>query len=351
MIPRLAPRRSSRRLSLKSSAGSENTSPLMSSELAIKPASKAQIARTVVDSPSKPPSEATNRRPASSQQQEQEQRHPSRSVLPNEIAALNPPLSPSPPRLEPELLEHFESPRSKDIQSERCSINGDFSLTPPVTGPRPLVFSAKRHGHAVRRKHSKRRRRRSENGSLSSEGHTLWKDADAPPSQEATTSDEEEDLSYLLSPQAPPETQQQRFWEFCYGKAPMESSTIPTGDTGLGWSASRKPPAKGWYVAKLMIFVRWGPMHFSNSLFYYVLHPVFRTRKHLQQHQPTNSKHHPHLQMISWTLPARRKQTFKSNLDPLKQQKMTKVVPSPSSPLFHRKTPPSETPSTMKAWL
>ena len=191
MIPRLAPRRSSRMS--REASGIENASPFLSS-----PKPSAYNKETIKSSM---------------------KAHPARrEVLSHKQSSINPPLSPS-PSLEP-----------LDLKSPLPSEYSDCSLTPPATGPRPLVVSAKRLGNDVRRRHSKRRRCRTKG---TDGGFCLWKDANAPPSQE---SDSEEELPFLFS--LPLQKQTQHYWEFCYGTTTLQPCP--------SWSAHRKPPTKGW---------------------------------------------------------------------------------------------------------
>ena len=136
------------------------------------------------------------------------------------------------------------------------------SLTPPVSGPRPLVVSAKRLGQDVRRKHSKRRRCRSRRGTMQQNGNEndaaafcLWKEnkvgGDCNDNHElapaAASSDEEtldsQDLPFLFSQQElSPQEQTRRYWELCYGN----TVTIEPLTAGNSWSANRAPPRKSW---------------------------------------------------------------------------------------------------------
>lgn len=172
----------------------------------------------------------------------------SRQPLSTKTHALNPPLSPSSLPSEQVLSEQVKSPRSQDIVSSDWSNNLDSSLTPPVTDPRPLVVSAKRHGQAVRCKHSKRRRRRNPDGSADG-ASCLWKDgATLSSSQETSSSDEEEELPLFFTQQSNPPTED--FWrEYCYGKNTPGASTTKTMNLSCNkqeGSAKRKQPTKGW---------------------------------------------------------------------------------------------------------
>lgn len=196
MIPRLTPRRSSRLARQAAAAGVENnSSPFLSSD-----------------------TQHVYKRDAMELESSVAVHTPRREVLSNKHASINPPLSPCP------ALEELA------LKSPLPSDYSDCSLTPPVTGPRPLVVSAKRLGNDVRRRHSKRRRCRSR---PNDGGFCLWKDANAPPSQE---SDSEEELPFLLP--LPLQKQTQHYWEFCYGSTTMHPCP--------SWSANRKPPSKGW---------------------------------------------------------------------------------------------------------
>lgn len=262
--------------------------------------------------------------PVTAQQQQQQQQPPERrqEVLSNNQATLNnPPASPSPspsPSLvEPSArLETFKSPLSSsdgavlsDWSSNSNSNNSNIidycSLTPPVTGPRPLMVSAKRFGSDVRRKHSKRRRCRSRRKSVSAATATvdgtaaanigdnihdgaycLWKDANAPPSQESSSSEEEDHgLPFLFSQRdrLPPQKQAQQYWEYCYGTTSTTSTATTTATTttttikvdaplSAGWSANRKPPSKGWYVSfmSVLIDVAYSLLNLSGSFSHYL---------------------------------------------------------------------------------
>ena len=264
MIPRLAPRRSGERPLSLAVTGVENTSPFLDAiehgdgsssctdqkELPPRPRllDRQVVFPVHVPQLHPPPPEPPRRR----------------EVLSNNMFALNPPQSPSPALVDQQtsqLLEPFKSPLSSDgcwLSAEKLNC----SLTPPATGPRPLMVSAKRLGKDVRRKHSKRRRCQSRrklqpanNGdsSSSSKNHgayCLWKDSNAPPRQEYYSSSEEEQggLPFLFSQQNdfPPQEQAQQYWEYCYGKMHTTTAKITDLPATTGWSANRKPPSKGW---------------------------------------------------------------------------------------------------------
>ena len=144
-----------------------------------------------------------------------------------------------------------KSPRSNDVLSD-TSFTSDCSITPPATGPRPLVVSAKRLGQDVRREHSKRRRpSRRVNKGDSQNGFCLWKDHSSSASAQATaaaaysSSDDEheqDDLPFLFDKTKVSETEQNKlYWEWCYGK----EVTVDL-KAEKSFSAQRAPPKKGW---------------------------------------------------------------------------------------------------------
>ena len=150
--------------------------------------------------------------------------------------------------------EPAKSPLSNDIMSD-TSFTSDCSITPPATGPRPLVVSAKRLGQDVRREHSKRRRpSRRVNRGDNKNGFCLWKDHNTPSASTQTTTatttsyyssdDEHEqgDLPFLFDRTKVSETEQNRhYWEWCYGK----EVTVDL-KAEKSFSAQRVPPKKGW---------------------------------------------------------------------------------------------------------
>lgn len=192
--------------------------------------------------------------------------------------ALHAPLSPSPTPAHPLALtgtnsndDAYKSPVAQDVSwsdgSNSSSPWSNCSVTPPVTGPRPLVVSAKRLGQDVRRRRSKRRRFRSKNKNPSSDqndgSQCLWKDSSSrqPPVDHSSSEEEsEERLPFLFAPgDVPPPLHQQRqyYWDYCYGNSSIKNknnpttltppATLPTPpSTKPGWSASRAPPTKGW---------------------------------------------------------------------------------------------------------
>ena len=172
----------------------------------------------------------------------------------------------------------LEAPLSPAVtQSHNFLLDPSSALTPPVTGPRPLVVSAKRVANYVRRHNSSKRLRRrtststtTSSSSSSSIGdatsssdishntdgtaYCLWRDAGAPPRAEESSSDEEEGETLPCHPNP------QGYWEYCYGsnnsdvgashqntsEGRTSAAAIPT--TTSSWSARRKPPSKGMYV-------------------------------------------------------------------------------------------------------
>ena len=177
----------------------------------------------------------------------------------------------------------LEAPLSPHVTpSYDFLLDPSSALTPPVTGPRPLVVSAKRVANYVRRQNSSKRLRRrtsasseaasssSSNSSSTSRSvippHTtdgtaycLWRDAGAPPRADESSSDDEEEETLPCHPNP------QGYWEYCYGShGDVVASHPPTSEgksvavavavsaaetiTTSTWSAHRKPPSKGWYV-------------------------------------------------------------------------------------------------------
>lgn len=163
------------------------------------------------------------------------------------MAALEAPPSPS-------ASNHQESLHQYLLQDPSSA------LTPPATGPRPLVVSARRIPQ-VRRQHSSKRRRRRRDATCAEEdaaAHCLWRDAGAFPRAPESSSEEEEEE------RLPCRANAQGYWEYCYGrgkggsnssiainKNSLLSTTTVAAQTPTmrsSWSASRKPPTKGWYV-------------------------------------------------------------------------------------------------------
>lgn len=244
MIPRLVPRPSKR--SSLSAGEEENTSPFLPTSKSNESSSPANATNLdffgsdfdissdegETPSPSPPPSRP---RPNAA----------SRRALADKGSAANAPLSPSPGMVH---MESLKSPVSSDSWSDGSS---DYSITPPMPGPRPLVVSAKRVGQDVRQKHSKRRRCRSRRGdSKANNGFCLWKDpgtekATPPPNSSDDDDDDDEDIeslqeSLLFLKNVSPTEQRRHYWELCYGNQKVESIQ------NNGWSATRRPPSKGW---------------------------------------------------------------------------------------------------------
>jgi hypothetical protein len=166
-----------------------------------------------------------------------------RRTLPNKASWINAPLSPSPNEQQ---VDPMKSPCPTQILSGTPSSNSDFSVTPPATGPRPLVVSAKRLGQDMRRKHSKRRRRRREPTTNGNNGFCLWKEeGDEASTPHPESSDEDADvrerLPFLFDrKEVSPIEKTKHYWEWCYGKG----TTIELNSDA--WSAKRAPPTKGW---------------------------------------------------------------------------------------------------------
>eukprot|EP00980_Cylindrotheca_fusiformis_P004502 scaffold961_cov122-Cylindrotheca_fusiformis.AAC.10 len=141
--------------------------------------------------------------------------------------------------LSPRIGSSSESPtdplKSPMTNESFCS---DFSVTPPVSGPPPLVISSKRVGQDVRREHSKRRRA-SRRVDSSDSGLNLWNQS----SSQESSDDENEDLPFLFPQECAvsPGEQTKQYWEWCYGK---EQSIEHKPEQS--WSAKRAPPTKGW---------------------------------------------------------------------------------------------------------
>jgi hypothetical protein len=248
MMPRLTPRRSPRR----PSSGVENASPLprmkRSNSMANENTASAAYDHQQVVSSS---SSHVARMPQNPQRlQEQNPALPRRRVLSAKKPAaplnLNAPLSPSPASLllPPPFEPAFKSPIPNELRSDTNN-NSDWTLTPPTTGLRPLVVSAKRLGKDVRRKHSKRRRCRSR-AAKNGNGFCLWQESHDSTTPAESSSDEDEALPFLFSQQevVSPSEKKKQYWEWCYGKEEIE----PSLSTQEGWSAKRAPPAKGWCV-------------------------------------------------------------------------------------------------------
>jgi hypothetical protein len=227
MIPRLAPRRSIRRSQLIPAPRPAQPLPVPALWAGTSEWASAGIPPL---SPQPPPLKEHNSALCQ------------RRVLSDKASSENAPLSPSPSISS---LEPVKSPLSSDIFSESsCS---DSTLTPPATGPRPLVVSAKRLGQDVRRKHSKRRRRRRGVAKNQNNGFCLWKDTDQETGTSQDSSSDEDDLDvraglpFLFSQQeVSPMEKTKHYWEWCYGKG----TTIELSTT-QGWSAKRAPPTKG----------------------------------------------------------------------------------------------------------
>jgi hypothetical protein len=244
MIPRLAPRRNRRQSSL-SETGAENASPFLMNSggnggstvplVAVQPAARSMPLNKSIDSAPHSPA------PAPLQHQDPEQYR--RRVLSDKgsFALVSSSSMPQPV---------IKSPiPSADIYYSDAS-SGDWSLTPPVTGPRPHLVSAKRFGQDVRRKHSKRRKCRTGRGKAKEDnnGFCLWKDANpearAPHIQSSDEEDNDvrEELPFLFTQQeVSPMDKTRKYWEWCYGKG----TTIELSGV-QGWSATRAPPAKSW---------------------------------------------------------------------------------------------------------
>jgi hypothetical protein len=148
---------------------------------------------------------------------------------------------------------NLDAPLSPAVtQSYDFLMDPSSALTPPATVPRPLVVSAKRVAHHVRRQHSsKRLRRRCSTASVPNQSdgaaYCLWRDTGAPPRALESSSDEEEGGTLPCHPNP------QGYWDFCYGSTGERASneTKTKGRAMMmtpSWSASRKPPSKGWYV-------------------------------------------------------------------------------------------------------
>lgn len=174
------------------------------------------------------------------------------ATTPAHEAPLSPaPIDPTLPVPNPFLAdEALKSPLPQDTSADLGSCSGsDYSITPPVAGPRPWVLSAKRLGQDVRRKHSKRRRFRSKKSSQARQqsGFCLWKDANAPQGPNSSSDEEEEGLPFLFGMhEHPSQDRVQQYWEYCYGKPKAKGSLADPIAPQLSWSANRAPPAKGW---------------------------------------------------------------------------------------------------------
>lgn len=248
MIPRLAPRRSRRQSPLTVTAGVENATPFlaMKTDSTVNSPVSDQARPRIKRHP-----ESGDLPPLSPQPPPLKEHNPElhkRRVLSDKSASENAPLSPSPSTT---FVEYAKSPASTNVFSDRSILSdasSDYSVTPPATGPRPLVVSAKRLGQDVRRKHSKRRRCRSRRGQAKTQnGFCLWKDTDrdSTPSQDSSSDEdcgERAGLPFLFSEQeVSPKDKTRHYWEWCYGKGDTIELSMEQG-----FSAKRAPPARGW---------------------------------------------------------------------------------------------------------
>jgi hypothetical protein len=249
MIPRLAPRRN-RRQSPLSQTGFENASPFLmnsaedagfsSGESTFPPAVAQKAAGSI---PSNKSIDSAPQSPVPTPLQYQDPEAYRRRVLSDQgsSAAASASFMPHPV---------MKSPIPSADISYSIASSSFCSLTPPVTGARPLVGSAKRLGNDVRRKHSKRRKCRTHRGKAKEEnnGFCLWKDSNPETKASHMESSDEEDndvregLPFLFAQREVSSMDETRkYWEWCYGKG----TTIELSGV-KGWSATRAPPAKSW---------------------------------------------------------------------------------------------------------
>lgn len=180
---------------------------------------------------------------ATKEQQQQQQSHPM-----SPPTTIGEPLATLSPSLETENVDFVKSPVQNQQQSNRTTSDEDlapltprnlvmeanggaaeqaeFTLTPPVSSPTPLIVSAKRLGNEVRRgkNGAKRRRPLDEDSSTSS-------------------SSDDDDNKMMLPAEMSPTQRTQEYWRRCYGNTQLPQQLL---NSQTSWSASRAAPAKSW---------------------------------------------------------------------------------------------------------